>query len=213
TGVAGILGGRKLGASKGVTIKSVKVLSNTSGSVSTAISGIQWAVQDWTNNSTGNALTAILNASFGTTDSVSLTLNAAFASAYQANIFPVIASGNSAIDACTLSPQSAGVGLVVGSISYTKDYQSSFSNYGGCVDIFAPGEKIIYPRSGTFDQYFNGAGTSFSAPFVSGIAALYVEKNSQSTPDQIKQYLLSKALPRVTRVSKNTTNLLLNYQG
>ncbi|OMJ16336.1 Extracellular serine proteinase [Smittium culicis] len=213
TAVSGILGGRKIGAAKGVSIKSVKVLSKNVGNVDSAMAGVQWVVQDWTINNPNSDKTAIINASFGTEGSYSRALNEVFKTAFDTKILPIIAAGNSASDACNSSPQSAGVGIVVGSISTSNDYQSSFSNFGGCVDIFAPGENIIYPLMNSKTNYKTDSGTSLSAPFVSGIAALYISKNPSATPDDIKKFLLSTATPSVTRLSSNTTNLLLNYSG
>ncbi|PVU84937.1 hypothetical protein BB559_007300 [Furculomyces boomerangus] len=207
--IAGVAAGLRVGVAKEAQIKSVKVIASDSGSVSDTVSGMQWIVNDWTSN---GSKSGIVNMSVGLSSTISKVMDDAVKSAQAAGIAVVIAAGNVAIDACTTSPSSSGAGIIVGSISNTQDVISNFSNFGGCVDIFAPGENILTSTNDSNEDLVLEKGTSLSAPFVTGVLALYLEKNPKATPQDLKSYLLSTAIPVVGQLPSNTTNLALFYK-
>ncbi|MFZ9629374.1 MAG: S8 family peptidase, partial [Ilumatobacteraceae bacterium] len=131
TGVAGVLGGTSTGVAKGVTIVPVKVLDCAGhGDDSTVIAGIDHVIAD-------HAAGAPAVANFSLAGPYSAPLNAAVQALIDDGVTAVIASGNSGADACTFSPGSLSTAITVGSTS-PSDVESSFSNAGRCVDMFAP---------------------------------------------------------------------------
>ncbi|PVV00436.1 hypothetical protein BB560_005180 [Smittium megazygosporum] len=208
TMVAGMLGGNRLGVAPDVKIKSVKVIASAGGSASNIVSGLNWIVGDWTNSSYP---ASVVNMSVGTLQSISKTIDAAVVSAENSGLFISIAAGNIGIDACTTSPSSSGAGFVVGAISHEKDALTSFSNNGPCVNILAPGESLVLANYKDNSGYEVEDGTSFAAPVVAGIAALYLEKNPKATPKEIKQFIISNSSPVATNIINNTTKLVAYY--
>ncbi|PVU97103.1 hypothetical protein BB561_000742 [Smittium simulii] len=210
TMVASILGGKNLGVAKDVYIKSVRVTSKLDGGVaSNFASGLGWIVDDWKKS---NYAPAVINMSVGALYSVSKVIDKATQGAEKAGMFISIAAGNISVDACKTSPSSSGSGLVVGAISNTKDSLSLFSNLGPCVNILAPGEELVLASNVKNKDYVIEKGTSFAAPIVGGVAALYLEKYPNATPDDIKKFILANANPSATELSQNTTNLVVSYR-
>jgi subtilisin family serine protease len=125
----------------------------------------------------------------------------------------VVAAGNDNDDACNYSPSSIEEVLTVGAINQ-NDARAPFSNYGSCVDLFAPGVEI--PSSyGTSDTAVETiSGTSMSVPFVTGAAALVLSKNPTFSPSQVEENLLAKATPAViVMLDPSSPNLLLFTRG
>lgn len=160
THVAGTIGGATVGVAKAVRLVSVRVLDCVGqGAYSQVIAGIDWV--------TANASGGVANMSLG--GSFSQALNDAVARSTAAGIVYVVAAGNSRDNACLYSPASTPSAVTVGATDAT-DARASFSNYGDCLDLFAPGVSIW---SSTKDgAYASMSGTSMAAPHVAGVAAL-----------------------------------------
>ncbi|MEV7262919.1 S8 family peptidase [Micromonospora aurantiaca] len=201
THVAGTVGGTRYGVAKSVRLVAVKVL-NCSGSGTTAgvISGVNWV--------TSNAVKpAVANMSLG--GGASTTLDNAVANSINSGITYALAAGNSSANACNSSPARVASAITVGSTTST-DARSSFSNYGSCVDIFAPGSSITSAWR-TSDTATNTiSGTSMASPHVAGAAALVLSANTSYTPAQVASYLTSNATTgKVTSPGSGSPNRLL----
>lgn len=177
THVAGTIGGTTYGVAKDVTLVPVRVLDcDGSGTDATVISGIEWVIS---NHSSGPA---VMNLSLG--GGYSAPLNEAVRLAHEAGIVVVVASGNAASDACFDSPASEPTAITVNA-STSWDDDASFSNYGSCTDIYAPGQSIQSAFIGGNSQSATLNGTSMAAPHVAGAAALILEQNPDLTPAQV----------------------------
>ena len=174
THVAGTLGGTTYGIAKGVALHSVRVLDCAgSGTLSGVLAGINWV--------TANAIhPAVANMSLG--GGFSATLNSAVATSVASGVTYAVAAGNSGADACTFSPASEPTALTVGSVNPVNDVRSSFSNFGTCVDLFAPGEGILSAWASSDTATNTIAGTSMASPHVAGVAALYLQTHTAASP-------------------------------
>ncbi|MFC0095995.1 S8 family peptidase [Micromonospora marina] len=201
THVAGTVGGTKYGVAKGVRLVAVKVL-NCSGSGTTAgvISGVNWV--------TSNAVKpAVANMSLG--GGASSTLDNAVVNSINSGITYALAAGNSSANACNSSPARVGAAITVGSTT-SSDARSSFSNYGSCVDIFAPGSSITSAWRTSDTSTNTISGTSMASPHVAGAAALVLSANTSYTPAQVASYLTSNATTgKVTNPGSGSPNRLL----
>jgi len=204
THVAGTVGSSTFGVAKGVNIHSVRVFpcwGNTP--VSNVIAGIDWVVRH-------GVQPAVANLSLGT--SYSRTLNDAVRSLITRGITATVAAGNDNRDACLDSPASLSEAITVGGTD-NRDYKSYSSNFGRCVDIFAPGTGIesIWNQ----DQYpvFLMSGTSAAAPHAAGVAALYLQSAPTASPQQVRDAVIQNSTPDVvTQAGLGSPNLLL-YSG
>ena len=177
THVAGTIAGTKFGVAKKATIVSVKVLNCAgSGSIIGVVSGLDWIAA---NHPKGTP--AVVNMSIGGGNNSSLT--AAVEKLNSMGILNVVAAGNDNNNACYYSPASAPSAITVGS-SDSRDARSSFSNYGDCVDVFAPGSSITSARASDPSGSAQMSGTSMATPHVAGLAALYLAQNPSATPAQ-----------------------------
>ncbi|WBC09617.1 S8 family peptidase [Micromonospora sp. CA-248089] len=201
THVAGTVGGTKYGVAKGVRLVAVKVL-NCSGSGTTAgvISGVNWV--------TSNAVKpAVANMSLG--GGASSTLDNAVANSINSGITYALAAGNSSANACNSSPARVGAAITVGATTST-DARASYSNYGSCVDIFAPGSSITSAWRTSDTSTNTISGTSMASPHVAGAAALVLSANTSYTPAQVASYLTSNATTgKVTSPGSGSPNRLL----
>jgi subtilisin family serine protease len=144
--------------------------------------------------------------------SVSTTLNQAVQNAINAGVTFVVSAGNYSSDACNYSPASVQAAITVGA-STGQDTQATFSNFGKCVDIYAPGVSILSTafNSDTATAYLSG--TSMSAPHVAGVASLYLAANPSASPLDVAIALTSNATANaLTGVGPGSPNLLL-YAG
>ncbi len=162
THVGGTVGGVTFGVAKAVKLRGLRVLDcNGSGSNSGVIAGMDWV-------RTNHIKPAVANMSLG--GGYSATVNTAANNLSNAGVFLAVAAGNNGADACNYSPASASAATTVGSTT-SSDGRSSFSNYGTCVDIYAPGSSITSARlNGTSTTM---SGTSMASPHVAGVGALY----------------------------------------
>lgn len=203
THVAGTAAGTVWGVAKAATIMPLKVLQcSGSGSYQYSIDALNWIIA---NNPAGTR--AVVNMSLG--GGFSSAMNSAVATATNNGVVVVVAAGNSGADACNSSPSSAASAITVGATDST-DTRASFSNYGNCLDIFAPGVSITsdQPNGGT--ATWNG--TSMATPHVAGIAALYLQQYPTATPAQVSSGLQSFAVAGAVVNSLSTANYLANMQ-
>lgn len=201
THVAGTVGGTTYGVAKGVTLYAVRVLDcSGNGAYSGIIAGVDWVTKN-------RVLPAVANMSLS--GSKSSTLNSAVQNSISAGVVYAAAAGNNSADACNYSPSSTPELLTVGS-SWNGDGMSTFSNFGSCVDIFAPGEAIrsAYFLDDTTSMVMGG--TSMASPHVAGVAALYLSANRSATPSQVASAIVGGATAGIlTAVPVGTANLLL----
>ena len=202
THVAGTVGGTQWGVAKNVTLVPVRVLGCTgSGTLSGVIAGIDWV--------TANAVKpAVANMSLGS--GVNTSVNDAVARSVAAGITYVVAAGNESTDACTRSPASTPSAITVGSTTST-DARSSFSNFGTCVDIFAPGSSITSAWYTGTTATTTISGTSMASPHVAGVAALYLQGDTQASPATVTSAIVNGAVTgKVTSAGTGSPNRLLN---
>lgn len=205
THVAGTVGGSTYGVAKGVTLYAVRVLDcSGSGSTSGVIAGVDWVTRN-------HVKPAVANMSLG--GGASTALDTAVNNSISAGVTYAIAAGNSNRDACKYSPARVSAAITVGATT-SSDVRASYSNYGSCVDLFAPGSSI------TSDWYTSDtatntiSGTSMATPHVAGVAALYLQGNPGASPAAVQNALVSNATAGVlSSVGRNSPNLLLftNY--
>ena len=210
THVAGTVGGATYGVAKQVALVAVRVLDcSGNGTTAQVIAGIDWV--------TGHHTTgpAVANMSLG--GGASSSLDAAVQNSIADGITYAIAAGNGnffgiAQDACNYSPARVTQALTVAATD-KNDAKASWSNYGTCVDLFAPGVGIT-SAWGTGDSVTNTiSGTSMATLHVAGVAALYLSTNPTATMSQVENALTSNATPnKVTGAGTGSPNLLL-YSG
>jgi subtilisin family serine protease len=183
THVAGTVGGTSYGVAKGVSLVAVRVLNDSgSGTSAQVAAGVEWVTE--------NAIKpAVANMSLGI-NAVDGVINEAVADSIESGVTYAIASGNSNANACSFSPALVPTAITVNASTNT-DARASFSNFGNCTDIFAPGQNIT-------SAWLNGgsntiSGTSMAAPHVAGGAALYLADHADATPAAVSAALVANA--------------------
>ena len=177
-----------VGMGPGVAVYGVKVLNcQGSGTTTSVIQGVDWVA--------ANAIKpAVANMSLG--GGVSQLLDDAVRNAAAKGIFFSIAAGNSATSACTSSPARIGgggtAGVLVTAATDSNDLEASFSNYGNCVDIWAPGVNVTSLKLGGGTAVMSG--TSMASPHVGGAAALYLGRYPTATSSSVVSTLKGMAL-------------------
>jgi serine protease len=201
THVAGTVGGSVHGVAKGVTIHPVRVLGcNGSGTNSGVIAGMDWVTAN-------RVRPAVANMSLG--GGASSTTDSAVQRMVNAGVTVVVAAGNNNASACNYSPARAAAAITVGSTTNT-DARSSFSNYGTCLDIFAPGSSITSAWYTSSTATNTISGTSMASPHVAGAAALYLALNPSATPAQVTTAIINASTPnKVTGAQTGSPNRLL----
>lgn len=184
THVAGTVGGRTWGAAKGVTLHALRVLGcNGSGPSSGVIAAIDWV--------TAHAIKpAVINMSLG--GSVSSAKDTAVRNAVAAGVVVAVSAGNDDTDACNQSPARAPEAITVGNTTKT-DTRRFDSNYGRCLDLYAPGTSITSASYTSDTGTAIKSGTSMSTPLVAGVAALYLATHANATPSQVRDALVACA--------------------
>ncbi|XP_030840474.1 uncharacterized protein LOC115918164 [Strongylocentrotus purpuratus] len=201
THCAGTVGGQYSGVATNTNIYNVRVMSCTgSGSTSNIIDGL---------NAVADSSRSRKIASMSVGGSYSWSMNNAVANAHDAGVTVVAAAGNSYQDACSYSPASAPDAITVGATS-VDDSRPSFSNYGSCLDIFAPGDDINSAKYDTSSSYTEMSGTSMACPAVAGAAAVILGNNSGYSPTQVASKLVSDATSgQLSNTGSGSPNLLL----
>jgi subtilisin family serine protease len=199
THVAGTIGSATYGVAKQVRLRGLRVLGcDGSGSTSGIIAAIDWVRVNRTNP-------AVANLSLG--GGYSSTLNTAINNLANSGVFVAVAAGNENQNACNVSPASAASATTVAS-STSSDAKSSFSNWGSCVDLYAPGSSIT-------STWLNGgtntiSGTSMASPHVAGVAALYKATYGNASTATIDTWIKNNSTANViTGNVTGTPNRLL----
>ena len=201
THVAGTVGSSTYGVAKSVRLYAVRVLGCTgSGTNAGVIAGVDWV----TNN---HVKPAVANMSLG--GGASSALDTAVNDSINAGVSYAVAAGNDNRLACNYSPARVANAITVGSTT-SSDARSSFSNYGSCLDIFAPGSDITSAWH-TSDTVTNTiSGTSMAAPHVAGVAALYLEGNTGASPATVRDAIVNSSTTGVlSSIGSGSPNRLL----
>lgn len=186
THVAGTVAGTNVGVANRATVVPIQVLScSGQGSTGQILRGIDYVI-----GLHRNGEPAVANLSLG--GGVDAALDAGIRAMVADGITVVVAAGNSNADACRTSPAREPLAITVGATSQS-DTRASFSNYGGCLDIFAPGVEIL--SSFPSNRYAQLNGTSMAAPHVAGVAALILEANPGFSSSQITSALIGGSTP------------------
>ncbi|GAA4685970.1 S8 family peptidase [Nocardioides nanhaiensis] len=201
THVAGTVGGSTYGVAKSVTLIPVRVLDCAgSGSNSGVIAGMDWV----TANASGPS---VANMSLG--GGASTAVDSAVARMTAAGVTVAVAAGNENQNACNVSPARASSAITVGSTTNT-DARSSFSNFGSCVDVFAPGSNITSAWYTSSTATNTISGTSMASPHVAGVAALYLQGNPGASPATVSSAIVNNATTgKVTSAGTGSPNRLL----
>lgn len=206
TQVAGIIGSDKYGVAKMVNLHSVRVLHCTNeGSAAALVAGLNWTIAN-------HIKPAVINLSLVT--GVSPALDAAVSAAIKKNISVIAAAGNQSANACGYSPARVAAALTVGATK-KDDYRVGDSNFGKCLDLFAPGFDISTTTNNISNSgaTSDGKGTSMAAAFTSGAAALYLASNPNATPKAVASALIAHSTPGVVFDAAGSPNRLLSVSS
>ena len=213
THVAGTVGGTTYGIAKGVTLKAVRVLDcSGSGSWSGVIAGMDWVTGDPDRDRTR---TAVANMSLG--GGANTSVDDATRRMIASGVATAVAAGNGNMggrqqDACKYSPARVAEAMTIGATDKT-DRKTSWSNYGPCVDWFAPGYQITSAWYQNDTQTNTISGTSMASPHTAGVAALYLQSNNGASPQTVRDALYANTTKGIVTSSSTTNNHLLysNY--
>jgi subtilisin family serine protease len=201
THVAGTVGGSVHGMAKGVQLRGLRLLDcNGSGSMAGIIAGVDWVRNNHTKP-------AVANMSLG--GGFSSSLNTAVNNLFNAGVLVVVAAGNDNRDACNYSPASASTAYTIAS-STSSDAKSGFSNWGGCVNLYAPGSSITSAWHSSNTATRTISGTSMASPHVAGLAALIFETNRTASPSAVRNWITDNATTgRISGNPSGTPNRLI----
>ncbi|MER7697695.1 S8 family peptidase [Streptomyces sp. NPDC096095] len=210
THVAGTVGGGAYGVAKGVKLIGVRVLNcrgNSGDTWAPVLAGIDWVTKNGVKPAVAN-----MSVGGGRIESV----NDAVAASISSGTTWVVAAGNDNADACSYSPASTPSAITVGATN-SRDARATgwnngqASNYGSCLDIFAPGDSIVSTSNSGDTNSQSMSGTSMAAPHVAGAAALLLSANPTWTPAQVRAKLLDDATSgKVTDARTGSPNQLLH---
>ncbi|MDV7706636.1 S8 family peptidase [Acinetobacter pittii] len=200
THVAGTVGGSTYGVAKNVSLVPIRILGcDGSGASSNVIAGLDWILKN-------GKKPAVVNISLG--GEANASLDSAVENLFNNGYVMVVAAGNSNTDACSSSPARVSKAITVAATDST-DTRASYSNYGSCVDIFAPGSQInsSWIGSNTATKVLNG--TSMATPHVVGVVAEMLQSTPTATPQTISTNLLNQASNNVVKNPSGSPNRLL----
>jgi serine protease len=200
THVAGTVAGSTWGVAKAARIVPVRVLGcQGNGTNAGVIAGMDWVAAN-------HVKPAVANMSLG--GGASTATDNAVTNMRNAGVTVVVAAGNENQNACNVSPARSGNAITVGSTT-SNDARSNFSNWGNCVDIFAPGSSIrsAWHTSNTAANTISG--TSMAAPHVAGVAALFLANNPSATPAQVENAIYNNGSTGKLSGLNGSPNLLV----
>jgi subtilisin family serine protease len=221
TAVAGAIAGKTLGVAPEAEIVDVKMVQceKLRGTIRGIVDGARWAIEDHKRH---GGIPAVANWSFIADTAARIpALDSAVAGLRAAGIPVIVSAGNIDINACRVSPGNADGTIVVGATALVRESDRGSSDpidrrapgtaWGPCVDLYAPGDSVLLPsldkdHSPTV-QLWNG--TSMSAGYVSGAAALFLETNPSATPDDGAHYLRQTATKNVVRDARSPFSRML----
>ncbi len=204
THVAGTVAGQTLGVAPAAAVVPVRVMDcRGSGSGSQLLAGLDWIAAN-------GARPGVVNMSLG--GPASTTTDAAAQRLATLGYSVVVAAGNSNLDACTVSPARAS-GLVTVAASDNADAKASFSNFGACVALWAPGTNIASAGIASATAVVAMNGTSMAAPHVAGAAALLLQAQPTATAAQVRARLLQDATPNLVMGTPGTMTRALLFAG
>ena len=203
THVAGTVGGSTYGVAKGAQLVAVRVLDcSGNGTNSGVIAGVDWVTQD---HAAGTP--AVANMSLG--GGASSALDTAVNNSINDGVTYVVASGNENQDACNSSPARVANAITVNA-STSSDARASFSNWGTCTDIFAPGNSITSAWHTSTSATNTISGTSMASPHVAGVAALYLATNTSASPSAVWTAIRDTSTPnKITSAGSGSPNRLV----
>ncbi|WP_330439377.1 S8 family serine peptidase [Micromonospora sp. NBC_00821] len=208
THVAGTVGGTKYGVAKNVNLVAVRVLDcSGGGTTEQVLAGIDWV--------TANAQKpAVVNMSLGAPYNPDYpAIPNAVSNSIATGLTYAVAAGNDADDACAYSPARVSAAITVGATdrfdrrAVTEEFDS---NYGPCVDVWAPGVDIVSAANGTTDGSVASSGTSMAAPHVAGAAALLLQSNPTWSPSQVRNTIVTRGLAGAVLNPQGGVDRLLN---
>ncbi|MFS8104952.1 S8 family serine peptidase [Lentzea alba] len=184
THVAGTIGGTTYGGAKNVTLHAVRVLGCGGSSPDSVVTaGVDWV--------TRNAVKpAVVNMSLR--GNANQAQDTAVRNSIATGITYVVAAGNDGANACNYSPARVPEVITVGNTT-SSDARNSGSNYGSCLDIFAPGTSVVSATHTGDTATTTKSGTSMASPLVASAVALYLQKNPAATPQQVRDALVACA--------------------
>jgi subtilisin family serine protease len=203
THVAGTVGGSQYGVAKNVQLVAVKVLGCTgSGTTAGVVQGV-----DWVTAQHAAGAPAVANMSLG--GGISTALDNAVRNSIADGVTYALAAGNENQNACNVSPARTPDAITVGATT-NADSRASFSNWGTCVDLFAPGQNITSAWIGNDAATNTISGTSMASPHAAGAAALVLGGAPQATPAQVRSTVLAAATAdKVVNPGTGSPNVLL----
>ena len=209
THVAGTVGGDTYGVAKSVDIVAVRVAGCAGGSTEMTIAnGVEWVTQNASEP-------AVVNMSVGWSNP-SQPIDNAVQSSIISGLPYAIAAGNGDRDACDMSPARVEDAMTVAAINENEaraQYPNNqASNYGSCVDWFAPGKDVLSSHNGSDTDTERLGGTSMAAPHTAGVAALYLEDHSSASPQEVRDAIYDASTKNVVSDAQSANDHLL-YVG
>jgi serine protease len=201
THVSGTIAGATYGVAKSARPVPVRVLGcDGSGTNSGVIAGIDWV-------RTHAVKPAVANMSLG--GGASSAVDSAVNALSSSGVPVVVAAGNDNANACNYSPARASGAITIGATT-SSDYRASYSNYGGCLDLFAPGSSIRSAWYTSTTATNTISGTSMASPHVAGAVALYLQRVPSATPSQVRSWLTTNgSTGKVISAGSSSPNILL----
>ena len=206
THVAGVVGGAVYGTAKGAKLYTVRAFDcNQTGTSTTILAAIDWV----TTNKVRPAVAVM-----SLVGPLSSAINSAVENSMAAGITYVVSAGNAARDACQYSPASVPGALTVAATTGTSENQALYTNYGSCVDLYAPGSDIYAAYNTSDNGIWLTSGTSQATGFAAGAAAIYLASNPGASPAEVTQALISAATVGIVKgVTAGTPNRFLRITG
>ena len=201
THVSGTVGGSTYGVAKSAMLRGVRVFGcGSTTPTSSIIAGVNYVVSN-------HIKPAVANMSVG--GPASSSMDTAVNNLINAGVTVAVAAGNNNVNACGASPARVAAAVTVGS-STSTDARSSFSNYGTCLDLFAPGSSILSAWYTSNTATATLSGTSMASPHVAGVAALYLQANPGSSPATIRNAIVNNSTTnRLSGIGTGSPNRLL----